>query len=113
MIDINTLFVIVYLGIGVTILFLCLPLLYNKIKMNYWYGFRISQSFTSEENWFAINQFGAKRFLRWNSVFFIIAFVTLVLPFETIPWLTIIIGFLPVVILLFPLVEILLFAKNL
>jgi hypothetical protein len=42
-----TLICLGFILIGVSI-----PLLLGKIKMNYFYGFRIRKAFESEENWY-------------------------------------------------------------
>lgn len=51
---------------GIIFALLSLPLLKRKIKMNDWYGFRISAAFKSEENWYNINEYGARKLIRWS-----------------------------------------------
>jgi hypothetical protein len=58
-----TLICLGFILIGVSI-----PLLLGKIKMNYVYGFRIRKAFESEENWYAINSYGAKALICWSAV---------------------------------------------
>jgi len=36
--------------------------------MNRFYGFRISKAFTSDENWYAINKYGAEVLIVWSMV---------------------------------------------
>ncbi len=43
-----------------------IPLLRGRIKPNVWYGFRFSESFESEDAWFAINRYGAARMILWS-----------------------------------------------
>ena len=43
-----------------------LPLYLGKIRMNGVYGFRIRKAFKSEENWYAINKYGAKVLMIWS-----------------------------------------------
>jgi hypothetical protein len=45
-----------------------IPLYLGKIKMNYFYGFRIRKVFESEENWYLINRYGSKALVRWSVV---------------------------------------------
>jgi hypothetical protein len=58
-----TLICLGFILIGVSI-----PLLLGKIKMNAIYGFRIRKAFESEENWYAINSYGAKALICWSVV---------------------------------------------
>lgn len=34
--------------------------------MNKLYGFRLAKSFTSDENWFKINQYGGQQLILWS-----------------------------------------------
>ena len=59
--------------LGVTLIFcgllfigINIPLYKGSIKMNYWYGFRIGKAFDSEQNWYDINKYGAKRLMIWS-----------------------------------------------
>jgi hypothetical protein len=49
--------------VGALIIAVCIPLLKNKIRMNRWYGMRFRKSFESDENWYKINRYGAKRMI--------------------------------------------------
>jgi len=42
-------------GIAFTVIAVSILLVQGKIKMNKWYGVRISKSFVSEDNWLKIN----------------------------------------------------------
>ena len=53
---------------GLLFMLFSIPLSRRKIKMNDWYGFRSSKAFQSEENWYAINEYGAKKLYRWSLV---------------------------------------------
>jgi SdpI/YfhL protein family len=54
--------------LGLILIGVSIPLLLGKIKMNYFYGFRIRKAFESEENWYEINSYGAKAMIRWSLV---------------------------------------------
>ena len=57
-----------------------LPLIKRKIKMNSWYGIRISESFKSEERWYEINEYGGRLMLWLGIVLIVVAGIGLVLP---------------------------------
>jgi len=57
---------------GFLILCLCLPLVYRRVSMNYFYGVRIRQSFVSAERWYEINAYGGRR-LAYGSCVIILA----------------------------------------
>lgn len=50
---------------GIVCILVAIPLLKRKIKMNGWYGIRIPKSFASDENWYRINEYGAKQLIVW------------------------------------------------
>lgn len=53
---------------GILFIVVSLPLLRGSIPMNRFYGFRISQAFTSDANWYVINKYGAKALILWSIV---------------------------------------------
>jgi hypothetical protein len=57
-----TLFLL-YVGIGLLSIAISLPLLYEKVKPNPWYGFRIRKTLENEAVWYAVNKHFAKRLL--------------------------------------------------
>ncbi|MBF0224899.1 MAG: SdpI family protein [Desulfobacterales bacterium] len=97
---------------GILIIGICIPLLKGKIKMNKWYGMRFKKSFESEENWYKINTYGAKRMIIWSSVLVMIGIINLWLPISGRNGLILLFGFAPLVILI-PIIECYLFMKNL
>jgi hypothetical protein len=54
--------------LGFILIAVSVPLLLGKIKMNFFYDFRIRKAFESEENWYAINSYGAKALICWSVV---------------------------------------------
>ena len=61
-----------HMGVALLIAGLCIPLIRRKIPMNRFYGFRLPQSFVSNEAWYAINEYGGKVLLLWMlPVFFV------------------------------------------
>jgi len=71
-----------YGGVGLLVLALCVPLLRGRIKPNRWYGFRFPQALLSDENWYAINRFGARCFIGWAAVFIFAGVALLAFPFQ-------------------------------
>jgi hypothetical protein len=53
---------------AIVVIAVSIPLLQGKVRMNEWYGFRISAAFASDEAWYAINRYGARLFLIWGAV---------------------------------------------
>ncbi len=51
---------------GFIFILFSIPFIMRKIKMNDVYGFRFSKAFESEENWYDINEYGAKKMLGWS-----------------------------------------------
>lgn len=56
------------LVVGIVLILVSFPLYLGKIKRNSVYGFRISKAFESEENWYAINRYGARAMMLWSVV---------------------------------------------
>ena len=48
---------------GIVFIAFSIPLVKRRVKMNYLYGFRIPKAFESEENWYGINEYGAKQMI--------------------------------------------------
>jgi len=98
--------------VGILIIAVSIPLLKNKIRMNCWYGMRFRKSFKSNENWYKINSYGAKRMILWSLVIIIIGLLTFFLPVDSRRSLRPVIGCAPL-ILIIPAIESWLFAKKL
>jgi len=73
---------------AVIFILVSLPLVYNKIPMNRWYGFRIRKSFRSDEDWYAINAYGGKQMIIWTPLLFISGILKLYMSMEVLkgPW---------------------------
>ena len=74
----------VLIGLALLIAGISLPLLFRKVRPNHWYGVRVPASFVSTENWYAINEFGAKRLLGLSLALVVVGLVHLSLP--PMPW---------------------------
>ena len=74
----------VLIGLAFLIAVISVPLLLRKVPPNRWYGVKVPASFVSTENWYAINEFGAKRLLGLALALVIVGLVHLSLP--PMPW---------------------------
>lgn len=54
------------------ILLIAIPLFLKKIPPNSLYGIRLSKSFQSETNWYAINAYAGKQMIVWSVVYLIL-----------------------------------------
>lgn len=68
------------ISIAIFLILVAIPLIKGWIRKNYLYGFRFRKALESEENWYRINQFGAKTLLRWSSLLLITGVVALFIP---------------------------------
>jgi len=98
--------------VGILVIALCLPLLKNKIGMNYFYGIRFRKSFESDENWYKINQFGARRMTFWSVVIIFIGILAFIIPVDARKSLRPLFVSSPL-ILIIPTIESWLFTKRL
>ncbi|WP_061810068.1 SdpI family protein [Rossellomorea vietnamensis] len=89
-----------------------LPLLLGKIRMNTYYGIRISTSFESDEAWYKINRYGALQMIVWSVPLFLIGIIVLFLPPFT-ETTEVILVFLPCMWLVPPVVRTFFYAKEL
>ena len=109
--EINILLGFSNIFIGLIMIILAIPLKKGKIKMNWWYGFRFSESFTSDEKWFKINEYGANRFMIWAIPLILFGIIAFSIPFNNIV-LILFFSFLPMIVLI-PAFECYRFSKNL
>ena len=98
--------------VGLIMILLAFPLKKGLIKMNWWYGFRFSKSFNSDEKWLKINEYGANRFMKWAIPLILFGIIALFIPFNNNIVLVLLFSFLPMMIII-PALECYLFSKNL
>jgi hypothetical protein len=67
---------------GLFFMLSCIPLVRRRIKMNDLYGFRISKAFESEQNWYDINEYGARKTMGWSIFTFISGVAAFFISFE-------------------------------
>jgi hypothetical protein len=76
----NMLLAITNISSGAIFIAISMPLLKRKVKMNKWYGFRIPKAFQSEENWFRINAYGARKLIVWSVPMILMGILCLFIP---------------------------------
>jgi len=70
----------VLMGLGLLVALISVPLLFRKVPPNRWYGVRVPEAFVSDENWYAINEFGSRRLLGLALALAVLGLVALSLP---------------------------------
>lgn len=113
--NVNLIFALSNIISGLIIIGISIPLVMRKIKMNYWYGIRIKESFVSEENWYKINSYGGNQMITWSIPLIAAGIICLFIPFNNTKgiWL-LIIGIAPIIIFMTTaLIRILKYAKSL
>jgi len=93
---------------------LAIPLLHDRIKPNMMYGMRIAKALESDDNWYAVNRYGARQFVLWAVPLALFGVVCFFLPpmNENVP-LAIGAGLVPVWALIPPVVATLRYARTL
>ena len=106
----------VNLGFAIVITAICIPLVKCKIRMNPWYGVRIPKSFESEENWYKINAYGGKRMIVWALLPAVVGIAAFFLPLDSDAsgtlLLTLLLAIAPLVAILPPIIEIVIFSRK-
>lgn len=65
---------------GLVTSMISLPLIWGKVPPNVIYGIRTKQAFSSRENWYRINKYGGKMFLRAGLLTVIVGLAGVLLP---------------------------------
>lgn len=73
---------LMHISISLIICVLCIPLAKGKVPMNNVYGIRTKKALESDENWYKINEYGAKQFIVWSILLALIGFAVLVIPIK-------------------------------
>ena len=91
----------------------CMPLAKDRIGRNHFYGMRVPKSFESDENWYAINRYGARRFFFWSGVLVLIGVAGLFFPLGEDTVLIVLVALAPAVVYLIGAYETYRFSKKL
>ena len=97
---------------GLIAIAVCIPLAQGRVGRNRFYGIRLSQSFRSDDAWFAINRYGARRMIVWSLPLILLGIGSFFVPLQAHPALAIAIGFVPCIFVLMPALEIFRFAQR-
>ncbi len=81
--------------------------------MNFWYDIRFKKSFESDEHWYKINKYGAQQLIKWSVVLVLIGVVTFFIPFGNNDTWIIIFSFLPVFVIIPPVIKTYQYARKL
>lgn len=73
---------ITFLFTGLVFIGISIPLLYEKIKPNNWYGFRTRKTFSNEEIWYKANKYMGKDFIILGCLMVLYNLVLFVLPID-------------------------------
>ncbi|HSJ55499.1 MAG TPA: SdpI family protein [Anaerolineae bacterium] len=71
---------LLYLGAGLLLAGLAVPLILQKIGPNIFYGFRLPRAFESRETWFAVNKYGGRLLLRVAVLLVLAAVIFYLIP---------------------------------
>jgi hypothetical protein len=88
------------LFVGLLCLGLSWPLYTGKVGRNHIYGFRTKKTLASDDVWYAVNRYAARRMLPWAAGLAGLGAATLMLPLEQHPKLAVAIGLAPLVVLI-------------
>lgn len=111
--EINIILGVTYILLFFVCILTSIPLLKRKIKMNYLYGVKIKKSYSSDENWYKINEYGAKRVIVWSFLFLFSAIAGFVMPFGDNTMFILLYAIAPIAIIIIPIIEIFKYAKKL
>jgi SdpI/YfhL protein family len=78
----NIFFGILNIACGIVFILISVPLVNKKVPMNRLYGFRISKSFVSDDNWYEINRYGGRQLIRWSILLILIGLLYFIFPIE-------------------------------
>lgn len=102
-----------YIAFGIFLIAICIPLKNRKVGMNGAYGVRIPKSFESEENWYELNAYFGKRTVWWGAAMVLFAAASTLLPFWDDTTFIMLFSFSPLLFIMVPVVQTLLYARRL
>ncbi len=66
--------------------------------MNCYYGIRIRKAFRSDEDWYDINEYGGRVFIRWSFGIIVCGIILMFIPVEDLIRITPFLGVCPIVV---------------
>jgi len=73
-------FMLLFVGSGLLLVGLSLPLLLRRVKPNWWYGFRTPKTFSDERIWYESNVYTAKWLLLSGLIHTVVSLVLYFVP---------------------------------
>jgi hypothetical protein len=58
-----TLLMLLFVGSGLLLVGISIPLIQRRVKPNYWYGFRTRRTLSDPQTWYDVNAYAGKRLL--------------------------------------------------
>ncbi|MHB1000167.1 MAG: SdpI family protein [Armatimonadota bacterium] len=102
------------ISMAVIMFLLMIPMYKGSVGPNNYMGFRIKKSFESDELWYKINKYGARQMMIWSAALVIIGIASFFIPFNPAkPWTVFILLGAEIFILFIPIIQTLIYAKNL
>ena len=102
-----------HVAVAILIIVLCTPLYRGRIRMNRRHGVRFPQSFVLDENWYAINRYGARVMMLWSVALLIVGAVVCFLPLQRWPIGAIGLVSMPVVCVVIPTIQSYVYGRRL
>jgi hypothetical protein len=109
----NVIFGITDLFLGLILIAISRPLKNGKVAMNSFYGVRLRKSYSSEKNWYLMNEYGGRQLIVWSSALVALGILAFFIPFNGNEPLIILFAFLPAIVVLIPTYLILRYSKTL
>ncbi len=79
-----TLLLLLFVGSGLVLIGLAIPLMQRRVKPNYWYGFRTRRTLSDPHIWYAVNEHAGKRLLISGVITVVAAMALYLIPGLTI-----------------------------
>src|SRR5436305_318054 len=93
---------VAWIAVGLLTIGMAIPLLQGKVGPNAQFGIRFRECFQSNEAWFAINRYGAKRMIIAAVPMIVSGVATLFIPLQTRPSWALLLGLAPLAFILIP-----------
>jgi uncharacterized membrane protein len=79
-----TLLLLLFVGAGLLLAGISVPLIQRRIKPNWWYGFRVQRTLSDPNRWYDVNAYAGKRLLASGLITALAAIVLYFVPGLTV-----------------------------
>ncbi len=69
-----------YVGFGLLLILVALPMIFGKVPPNRWYGFRTNRTLANQEIWYPANSYSGKLLLAAGAVISLAAIILALIP---------------------------------